>query len=219
MPKSSRKRVREELEADASSSGEEPGTSNGAASSAVDDAATRYPTVIRRSKHKKKKVLVLCSRGVTSSYVELMEDLLKIMPHARKDPKFDKREPLSSLVEIADLSACAACLYFEARKMQDLYMWVGAVRTEGPCAKFLVQQVRPMRDIRLTGNCLMGSRPILSFDGGFEAEPNLRAVKELLSFVFAPPKGHPASKPFHDHVLAFSWCEGRIIVRHYQVHL
>lgn len=184
-----------------------------------DDAtdAARYPSVIRRSTHKKKKVLVVCSRGVTSSFIELMEDLIKLMPHARKDPKFDKRSPLSELVEVAELAGCAACMYFEARKMKDLYMWVGAVRTNGPCAKFLLQQVRPMRDIRLTGNCLMGSRPILSFDGGFESAPHLRVLKEVLTFVFAPPKGHPLSKPFHDHVLAFSWVEGRIIVRHYQV--
>jgi len=210
MPKP-QKRQREE-EVDAASDPSE------GASSAEDEAAVaRYPTVTRRSTHKKKKVLVLCSRGVTSSYIELMEDLLKLMPHAHKDPKFDKREPLASLVEIAELSACAACLYFEARKMKDLYMWLGAVRTAGPCAKFLVQQVRPMRDIRLTGNCLMGTRPILSFDGSFESVPHLRVVKELLSFAFAPPKGHPRSKPFHDHVLAFSWSEDRIIARHYQV--
>lgn len=140
-----------------------------------DDASTSaappaYSSVLRRATHKKKKVLVLCSRGVTSSFMELMEDLMKLLPHCRKDPKFDKSEPVSSLVEVAQLNSCALCLYFEARKMKDLYLWAGSV-AKGPSIKFLVQQIRPMRDLRLTGNCLLGSRPILSFDGGFGARP------------------------------------------------
>ena len=52
-------------------------------------------------------------------------------------------------------------MYFEARKRRDLYLWLSGV--DGPSAKFHVQQIRPMRDMRLTGNCLLGSRPILSF--------------------------------------------------------
>ena len=182
----------------------------------AEQAGSAYPSVIRRATHIKKKVLVLASRGVTSAYMELMEDLMKLMPHCRKDPKFDKKEPLSSIVEIADLAACKLCLYFETRKMKDLYLWAG--RTDhGPSAKFLVQQVRPMRDLRLTGNCLLGSRPILSFDGGFDSAPHLAVIKGLLTQIFQPPKGHPRSKPFHDHVLSFSALEGRILVRHYQL--
>lgn len=187
------------------------------ASAVLPDNNPRYPAVQRRTAHKKKKTLVVCSRGVTSTNVELMEDLLKLMPHARKDPKFDKSEPLTSLGEIAELNGCAAVLYFEARKMKDLYLWVGAVKAGGPCAKFLVQQVRPMKDLRLTGNCLLGSRPILSFDGAFDGAPYLQLLKQLLAHAFAPPKGHPRSKPFHDHVLSFSVVGGRVLVRHYQV--
>ena len=74
---------------------EEPSTSN-----------PEYPSVTRKTTHKKKKVLVICSRGVTSSNVELMEDVIKLLPHARKDPKFDKKEALTSIVEIAQLAGC-----------------------------------------------------------------------------------------------------------------
>ena len=175
----------EEEEADEAAADEEE--------EAEDTDANPYPTVIRRATHKKKKVLVLASRGVTSAYMELMEDIMKLMPHCRKDPKFDKKEPLTSIVEIAQLAACKLCLYFETRKMKDLYLWAG--RCEGgPSVKFLVQQVRPMRDLRLTGNCLLGSRPILSFDNAFETSPTLSVLKSLLSDIFAPPKGHPRSK-------------------------
>ena len=179
-------------------------------------SSSAYPSVIRRTTHKKKKVMVLCSRGVTSSNVELMEDLLKLLPHSKKDPKFDKKEPLTSIVDCAELSGCHVALYLEARKMKDLYPWAGKV-DGGPSAKFLVEQIRPMGDLRLTGNCLLGSRPILSFDGGFHKQPHLRVLKQLLADVFSPPKGHPKSKPFFDHVLSFSLLEGRVIVRHYQL--
>lgn len=194
---------------------EEEEASSGSASE--QEAAPAYSAVLRRSTHKKKKVLVICSRGVTSANIELVEDLLKILPHSKKDNKFDKSEPLSTLVEVAELSGCAHCLYFEARKMKDLYMWCGAVQGAGPSAKFLVQQVRPMSDPRLTGNCLLGSRPVLSFDGGFDGSTTHQVLRGLLSTIFAPPKGHPKSKPFHDHVISFSLLGGRIVVRHYQV--
>eukprot|EP00965_Chrysotila_dentata_P024930 826625-Pleurochrysis_carterae.AAC.11 len=67
--------------------------------------------VARRTTHKKKKVLLLCSRGVTSSNIELLEDLLKLMPHSKKDSKFDKRELLSTLKEIAQLVGCHYCMH------------------------------------------------------------------------------------------------------------
>jgi len=179
-------------------------------------APTIYPSVVRRATHKKKKVLVLCSRGVTNSYKEVMEDMLRLLPHSRKDHKFDKKDALTSIVEIAEMRGCHLALYLECRKMQDLYLWAGRVHG-GPSAKFLVEQVRPMRDLRLTGNCLLGSRPVLSFDGEFDAVPHLKVIKQLLASVFAPPQGHPRSKPFHDHVLSFSLLDGRVLVRHYQM--
>jgi|TARA_B100000524_G_C23651697_1_gene370380 ribosome biogenesis protein BRX1 len=177
----------------------------------------RYPNAGRRTTHKKKKVLMLCSRGVTSAFRELMEDLIKLLPHAKKDPKFDKREPLSSLNEISQLMGCRYCIYLEARKMQDLYLWAASTDPEGPSVKFLVQKIKTMRDLRLTGNCLLGSRPFLTFDSSFSEQPYTQVLKQLLGNIFGTPKGHPQSKPFHDHVLHFSFVDGRVFVRHYQV--
>ena len=158
---------------------------------------------------------MLCSRGVTSTFRDLAENVLKLLPHGYKDPKFNKREPLTAITEIAQLAGCRYVLYFEARKRQDLYLW--AAGTAGPSAKFLVQQIKPMEALWLTGNCLLGSRPLLSFDGSFDQSPHMRLLKQLLATIFQAPKGHPRSKPFHDHVLAFAWTEGRVVVRHYQV--
>ena len=35
-----------------------------------------------------------------------MEDLLKLLPHGRKEPNFNKREPLTNVAEIAQLAGC-----------------------------------------------------------------------------------------------------------------
>jgi hypothetical protein len=74
-----------------------------------------------------------------------------------------------------------------------------------------------MDELRLTGNCLKGSRPFLSFDAGFDSTPHLRLLREMFSQVFNVPRGHPKSQPFFDHVLGFYLVDGKIWVRHYQV--
>jgi hypothetical protein len=44
-------------------------------------------------------------------------------------------------------------VFFEVRKRQDLYIWLGKA-PDGPCAKFLVQNVHTMDELKLTGNHL-----------------------------------------------------------------
>lgn len=51
----------------------------------------------------------------------------------------------------------------------------------------------------------------------FDEQPHLQLLKEMLVQAFATPKRHPRSKPFLDHVLAFSVADGRIWLRNYQV--
>ena len=42
-------------------------------------------------------------------------------------------------------------------------------------------------------------------------------MKEMLTHVFATPKGHQKSKPFMDHVINFAVADERIWIRNYQV--
>jgi ribosome biogenesis protein BRX1 len=74
-----------------------------------------------------------------------------------------------------------------------------------------------MEELHFTGNCLKGSRPILSFDGAFETEPHLRVIKEIFLHVFGVPQGARKSKPFIDHVMGFSVADGKIWVRNYEI--
>src|SRR5271155_5387722 len=74
-----------------------------------------------------------------------------------------------------------------------------------------------MEELHFTGNCLKGSRPILSFDASFDKEPYLRIMKELFLHIFGVPKGTRKAKPFIDHVMGFTLADGKIWIRNYQI--
>ena len=74
-----------------------------------------------------------------------------------------------------------------------------------------------MEELHFTGNCLKGSRPLLSFDGAFESEPHYRVIKEVFLQMFGVPQGARKSKPFIDHVMSFSVADGKIWVRNYEI--
>lgn len=64
-----------------------------------------------------------------------------MMPHGRKDAKFDSKSKLYQLNELAELYNCNNVLFFEARKGQDLYMWASKV-PNGPTVKMHVQNCK-----------------------------------------------------------------------------
>lgn len=145
-----------------------------------------------------------------------MMDLRQTMPNSKKDCKFDKKDSLTALNEVASLSSCDKCLYFENRKGKILLLWASNVNG-GPSAKFLVNGIHTMADIKMIGNCLKGARPILSFDDSFDKIPHLQLIKELFIQIFNVPYKHPKSQPFVDRVINFSHLDGHIWFRNYQI--
>ncbi|KAG2234100.1 Brix domain-containing protein [Thamnidium elegans] len=173
----------------------------------------------RKSKDKrinKQRVMMLSSRGVTFRYRHLLTDLESLMPHSKKDAKLDTKNNLYILNELADLNNCNNAVFFEVRKKQDLYVWM-AKTPNGPSVKFHLQNLHTMDELKMTGNCLKGSRHILSFDKTFDSAPHWGLLKELLGQVFNVPKGSRRSKPFVDHVLSFSIVDNKVWFRNYQI--
>ncbi|XP_024398120.1 ribosome biogenesis protein BRX1 homolog 1 [Physcomitrium patens] len=165
----------------------------------------------------KEKTLILCSRRITFRYRHLMMDIMALLPHSKKDVKVQAKDnKADTLNELADLKNCSSCLLFECRKKKDLYMWLSKT-TGGPSAKFLLKAVHTTEELKLTGNHLKGSRPILSFSSEFDKHPHLQLLKELLQQVFCTPKDHRKSKPFFDHVFTFSFLDNHIWFRNYQI--
>lgn len=74
-----------------------------------------------------------------------------------------------------------------------------------------------MEELHFPGNCLKGSRPILSFDATFSSQPHLLVIKELLTHIFGVPQGARKTKPFIDHVMGFTIADGKIWIRCYQI--
>ncbi|KAL2755759.1 hypothetical protein ACRALDRAFT_1022271, partial [Sodiomyces alcalophilus JCM 7366] len=164
----------------------------------------------------RQRVLILSSRGVTYRQRHFLDDLGTLLPHGRKESKFDSKKKLYVLNELAELYNCNNVLFLEARKREDLYLHLSKV-PNGPTIKFHIQNLHTMEELNFTGNCLKGSRPILSFDAAFDQDPSFRLMREVLTHVFGVPKNARKSKPFIDRVMGFSIVDGKIWVRHYQI--
>lgn len=164
----------------------------------------------------KQRTLVFSTRGINNRDRHLMQDIRDLLPHAKKDVKLDAKDKLNVVNEVCELKNCNNCIFFESRKHKDLYMWVSKVPT-GPSIKFCVENVHTMAETKLTGNCLKGSRPLLSFGKEFDSNEHYRLIKETLIQVFGTPKGHPKAKPFVDHVFSFFLLDGRVWFRNYQI--
>ncbi|CAH1966600.1 unnamed protein product [Acanthoscelides obtectus] len=192
----------------------------------VEDSTTlELPPPVRHSDEpvqKKKKwvnkqrVLVLAARGINHRHRHLMEDMKKLMPHHKPESKMERSKTLSIINEMCEMKNCNKAVLFEGRKKQDLYMWLANV-PNGPSVKFLIENASTMDELKLTGNCLRGSRPVLSFDPAFNEKPHYSLLKEVFTQIFGVPKHHPKSQPFFDHVYTFSVLDNRIWFRNYQI--
>lgn len=143
------------------------------------------------------------------------------------------------LNEVCEMRSCNGCVFFEMRKHNDAYMWISRT-PNGPSAKFLMENsalsrakravgqpqfgvlmfrtiVHTMDELRLSGNSMKGSRPILSFDVAFDSAPHWQLLRELFLQTFGTPLGHPHSKPFIDRVTTFSLLDNRVWFRNYQI--
>ncbi|KAG1676612.1 hypothetical protein FOA52_008741 [Chlamydomonas sp. UWO 241] len=184
--------------------------------SADDAPGTSAPGTSEGAFKHNEKCLILSTRGVTSRFRHLMTDVADLLPHSKRDSKLDTKSDRNVLNEVADMKSCNSVMFFEVRKKQDLYIWI-AKSPAGPSVKFHVQNIHTMAELKLSGNHLKGSRPVLSFHTAFDEQPHLQLLKEMLAQVFTTPRRHHKSKPFFDHVISFAIADGRIWMRNYQV--
>ncbi|KAF8350510.1 Brix domain-containing protein [Amanita rubescens] len=167
-------------------------------------------------KKNKQRVLLLSSRGINHRMRHLMNDLEALLPHVKKDSKLDSKNHLNLLPELADLNNCNNTMFFEARRHEDLYLWA-AKTPNGPSIKMHVQNIHTMDELKMTGNCLKGSRGLLSFDRQFEETEWGRLIKEVFTHIFGVPSTARRAKPFIDHILTFSILDSKIWFRNYQI--
>ncbi|XP_076277278.1 ribosome biogenesis protein BRX1 homolog [Lasioglossum baleicum] len=164
----------------------------------------------------KERVLVFATREISYRHRHLMDDLKTLMPHHRPESKMERTKNLQVVNEIGEMKNCNKTILFEGRRKRDLYMWFSNI-SDGPSAKFLVENIYTMGELKLTGNCLKGSRPLLSFDENFDGKPHYSLLKELFIQIFGVPNHHPKSQPYYDHVYTFSVLDNRIWFRNFQI--
>jgi len=177
-----------------------------------------YGFQVRKSKNwvNKQRTLLISSRGINAQGRYLMIDINNLLPHSKKENKIEKVDIKDQVNELCTLSGCNNVLYFECRKKRDLYLWMSKF-PNGPSTKFHVENIHTSEELRMTGNCLKGSRPLLSFDAEFDEKPHYKLIKEHLIHTFGTPNMHPKSKPFYDHVFSFSVVDNRVWFRNYQI--
>lgn len=126
------------------------------------------------------RVMMTLSRGVPARIRHFANDLKTLMPHVHTEPKFDKKDSETVLNEMAELARCKRVMYFEVRSGMDGYLWLSSDITQGPSAKFLLHNVYTMSELNFIGNCLKGSRAILSFDSTFDKSAHYGVLKQIL---------------------------------------
>jgi ribosome biogenesis protein BRX1 len=173
------------------------------------EIAIPAPTSSRPVYTNRQRILLIASRGINARYRHLLEDLKKLLPHHKKDNKLDAKNNIQAINEIAEMNSCNQVLYLECRKKQDLYLHL-ARTPNGPSVKFHVVNIHTMDELKLTGNAMIGSRPLLNFDKNFDGSPQMMLIKSLLSEAFGTPNGHPKSKPFVDRVMCFYLLKNKI---------
>jgi ribosome biogenesis protein BRX1 len=182
----------------------------------IGDVSFRRATTDKRMTNKQ-KCLVLGSRSMNAKCRHLLNDLQGLMPHSRQHHKLDTHKDVADQIGgIAELHRCNSVMYLEARKNDTAYMWL-AQSPAGPSVKLQLLNVHTASEIRMAGNCLKFSRPLLHFDKEFDQLPQLKLIKSLLVAAFNTPLYHPKSKPFVDHLMGFFFLENRIWFRNYQM--
>jgi ribosome biogenesis protein BRX1 len=139
-----------------------------------------------------------------------MEDIEGLLPHAKKEAKIDKKEVRENVEDLCIQHTCSNLMLFEAKRRTDLFLWLA--KSDGLSVKFQVQNISTSLELKMTGNNLKYSRPLLSFDAAFLAQTeknvHIALFKELIVQSFGTPRFHPKSKPFIDHIFSFKWHDG-----------
>ena len=163
----------------------------------------------------KTRTLIVASRGVSHQERHLVNDLINLIPNSKKECKIERAIASEELNNICYMHSCKFCIYFEHRK-RELVMWLFK-SPGGPLAKFAVTNIHALNEIKLMGNCIKYSRPLLSFDKSFDEQEHLKLLKEMFIQTFNSPKGHPKTRPFYDHQISFYNIDNQIFIRVYQI--
>lgn len=161
------------------------------------------------------RTLVVCSRGVSHQHRHLLNELISLMPHCKKEAKVDKKDQFRAIQDLTEMHSCNNFIYLESRKKY-AFLWIGRAPS-GPSVKFYLANVHTSKELRFSGNCIKSSRPVLSFNESFSSTSYCALIKQLFIQGFCTPLYHPKSMPFIDHLFSFSCFDNTIFFRNYEI--
>lgn len=148
------------------------------------------------------RVMSLMGRGITALHSDLKDDFERLMPHAKREAKYDCSRPTSGMLEVARMRHCDTIAFWETKHHRDLILWVSRY-PHGPTVKFHVYAIKTSNQAGFLGNFRRYTRPVLSFSSSFDdrRRPEVRIFKECLKQLLGTPHLHHRSAPFVDHVV------------------
>lgn len=85
----------------------------------------------------KKRVLISSSRAIGPREKHLLEDLLVLLPHSKKESKLSAKANLTEMNELCELRSSGSALFIERRRDHN-NLWLSKV-PKGPSVKFRLQ--------------------------------------------------------------------------------
>lgn len=166
---------------------------------------------------KNKKTLLFTSRGVGSRERHLLLDLLSLIPHTKKETKFDTKKEIDFINEMLEVEDAENAIFLECRKRGvDSYLWLNDT-VNGPSAKFHLVNFQTIQELNTIGNCSKDSRALLSFEKEFDTDPQNIVMKNLFIRTFGTPSSHKKISNFYDHLFHFSLADKHVWIRSYQI--
>lgn len=160
------------------------------------------------------KICLLGSRGIGANFRKLLKELSCLLPHTRKESKFEGSR-LLDLREICELANCSHCAYIWDGKDSAGLICFGL---KGPTIKYQVKSLFLSDDASFEGNCSKNCRPLLLFSPFFYQSPLGCIQRKLLSRIFGVSVNHRRARPFFDHLFYFFYSnDGHILFRNYEI--
>jgi len=128
----------------------------------------------------RQRTMVFSSRGITATYRQLASDMVQLLPNTKVESKLERKDIRQVINDLCYERSCNNYLFFDCHKHTDLFLWMSK-SPNGPSIKFQVKDVHTTKELKLTGNCLQYSRPLLSFCKMFDSEPHLQLAKEMMT--------------------------------------
>lgn len=120
----------------------------------------------------RQRTMVFSTRGISGHFKSLVSNITDLLPNSKVEPKLERKNIRSVIDDLCYERSCNNYLFFDQHKHMDLYLWL-CKSPAGPSIKFHVRDIHTTNELKLQGNCLKFSRPLLSFDSAFDGEAHL----------------------------------------------